>query len=225
MHLILFGSPGVGKGTQAKILSAKLGIPHISTGDILRKAVKEQTPLGIKAKQIMASGELVSDEIMIGIIKDALMDPSCNNGFILDGFPRTLAQATAFDKILKELNIMDKILLISLITDEEELIVRLTNRRACSKCQEIFNYNDIKDSEVCPNCGALNSFYHRSDDKEEVIRNRFRIFQSVTLPLLEHYEKMEKVIAVDGFQSVDKVTEDILNGLMKKSGKKIAISA
>jgi adenylate kinase len=176
MHLILFGSPGVGKGTQAKILSSKLGIPHVSTGDILRKAVKEQTPLGLKAKQIMASGELVSDDIMIGIIRDTLMSPQCKKGFILDGFPRTVAQATAFDLLLNELGIMGKIYLVSLETNEEELIIRLTNRRACSKCQEIFNYIDIKDMEVCPNCGAANSFYHRSDDKEEVIRNRFRIF-------------------------------------------------
>jgi adenylate kinase len=225
MHLILFGSPGAGKGTQAKILSLKLGIPHISTGDILRKAVKEQTPLGIKAHAIMTSGELVSDDIMIGIIRDALMSPICSKGFILDGYPRTLAQSTAFDKILIELDIMEKILLISLVTNEEELIVRLTNRRACSKCQEIFKYNDIKDSEICPNCGAVNSFYHRSDDTKEVISNRFRIFQSVTLPLLDHYEKMGKVISVDGFQPVDKVTEEILSELMKKSGKKIAISA
>jgi|ERR1035437_815862 adenylate kinase len=225
MHLILFGSPGVGKGTQAKILSSKLGIPHISTGDILRTAVKEQTALGIKALKIMSSGELVSDEIMIGIIREALTDQKCSNGFILDGFPRTLAQATAFDELLRELNIMGKIFLVSLMTNEEELILRLTNRRACSKCQEIFNYHEIKDKDVCPNCGAINSFYHRSDDKEEVIRNRFKIFQSATFPLLEHYEKMGKVISVDGFQPVEKVTEDILNYLAMKSGKKIAISA
>jgi len=225
MHLILFGAPGVGKGTQAKILSLKLGIPHISTGDILRAAFKAQTELGIKAHKIMSSGELVSDEIMIGIIRDTLLDSKCSKGFILDGYPRTLAQANAFDKLLEELNIIKKIFLISLRTNEEELIVRLTNRRACSKCQEIFNYNDIKDSDICPNCGAIKSFYHRSDDQEEVIRNRFRIFQSVTFPLLEHYEKMGKVISVDGFQPVEKVSEDILNSLAIKCGKKIAISA
>lgn len=225
MHLVLFGSPGVGKGTQAKILSGKLGIPHISTGDILRNAVKEQTPLGIEAQKILSAGELVSDEIMIGIIRDTLMDPICSKGFILDGFPRTLAQASAFDKLLEELKLMKNIFFISLMTKEDELIVRLTNRRACSNCQEIFNYNDIKDNLVCPNCGAVNSFYHRSDDKEEVIRNRFKIFQSATLPLLAHYEKMGKVISVDGFQSIEKVTYDILQALTKKSGKKIAISA
>jgi adenylate kinase len=225
MYLILFGAPGVGKGTQAKILSSKLGIPHISTGDILRTAVKAQTVLGIKAQKIMSTGELVSDEIMIGIIKDALSDPKCSKGFLLDGFPRTLAQATAIDELLKELNLMDKILVVSLMTNEEELIIRLTNRRACSKCQEIFNYQDIKDKDVCPNCGAVNSFYHRIDDQEEVIRHRFKIFQSVTLPILEHYKKMGQVISVDGFQPIEKVTEDILNCLAIKSGKKTAISA
>ena len=225
MYLIIFGAPGVGKGTQAKILSSRLGIPHISTGDILRAAVKAQTVLGMKAQKIMSTGELVSDGIMIGIIKDTLSDPKCSKGFLLDGFPRTLAQAAAIDELLKELNLMEKILVVSLKTNEEELIVRLTNRRVCSKCQEIFNYKDIKDKDVCPNCGAVNSFYHRSDDQEEVIRNRFKIFQSVTLPILEHYEKMGKVISVDGFQPVEKVTEDILHCLVKRSGKEITISA
>jgi adenylate kinase len=221
MHLILFGAPGVGKGTQAKILSSKLDIPHISTGDILREAVKTQTVLGIKAQNILAAGELVSDEIMIGIIKEVLTDPKCSKGFLLDGFPRTLAQAIAFDELLKELNIMDKILLISLDAKEEELTIRLTNRRACSKCQSIFNFNDIKDKDKCPNCGAVNSFYHRSDDQEGVIRRRFKIFQSSTLPILEHYEKMGKVISVDGFQPVDKVAADILSRLAIISGKTV----
>ena len=221
MHLILFGAPGVGKGTQAKILSSKLNIPHISTGDILREAVKAQTVLGIKAQNILTAGELVSDEIMIGIIKEVLTDPKCSKGFLLDGFPRTLAQAIAFDELLKELNIMDKILLISLEAKEEELTIRLTNRRACSKCQSIFNFNDIKDKDTCPNCGAVNSFYHRSDDKEDVIRRRFKIFQSSTLPILDHYEKMGKVISVDGFQSVERVAADILSSLAIKSGKTV----
>jgi adenylate kinase len=221
MHLILFGAPGVGKGTQAKLLSLKLNIPHISTGDILREAVKAQTVLGIKAQNILAAGELVSDEIMIGIIKEVLTDPKCSKGFLLDGFPRTLAQAIAFDELLKELNIMDKILLISLEAKEEELTIRLTNRRACSKCQSIFNFNDIKDKDKCPNCGAVNSFYHRSDDQEDVIRHRFKIFQSTTLPILEHYEKMGKVISVDGFQPVERVAADILKSLAIKSGKAV----
>jgi adenylate kinase len=221
MHLILFGAPGVGKGTQAKILSSKLKIPHISTGDILREAVKAQTVLGIKAQNILTAGELVSDEIMIGIIKEVLTDPKCSKGFLLDGFPRTLAQAIAFDGLLKELNLMDKILLISLDAKEEELTIRLTNRRACSNCQSIFNFNDIKDKDKCPNCGAVNSFYHRSDDQEEVIRRRFKIFQSSTLPILEHYEKMGKVISVDGFQPVEKVAADILSRLAIKSGKTV----
>jgi adenylate kinase len=215
----------VGKGTQAKILSSKLDIPHISTGDILREAVKAQNVLGIKAQNILTAGELVSDEIMIGIIREVLTDPKCSNGFLLDGFPRTLAQAIAFDDLLKELNIMDKIILISLDAEEEELTVRLTNRRACSKCQSIFNFNDIKDNSTCPNCGAVNSFYHRSDDQEEVIRRRFKIFQSSTLPILEHYEKMGKVISVDGFQPVEKVMADILSGLKIKSDKNKIISA
>jgi adenylate kinase len=161
---------------------------------------------------------------MIGIIKDTLIGPTCSNGFILDGFPRTLTQARAFDELLNELNLMDKIYLVSLRTNEEEIIVRLTNRRACSNCQAIYNYYDIKELETCPNCGAIKSFYLRNDDKEEVIRNRFRIFESVTLPILEHYEKMGRVISIDGFQSIEKVTTDIMTKLEEISGKNRSIS-
>ena len=124
MRLILFGSPGVGKGTQAKILSAKLNIPHISTGDILRMAVKDKTPLGLKAQTIMSSGALVPDDIIIGIIKDTLVQPFCQKGFILDGFPRTIAQVDAFNKLLEELSIKD-IYLVDLTADEEEIVIRL----------------------------------------------------------------------------------------------------
>lgn len=224
MRLILFGSPGVGKGTQAKILSAKLNIPHISTGDILRQAVKDKTPLGLKAQAIMSSGALVPDEVMIGIIRATLIDPKCKNGFILDGFPRTLAQVDAFNKLLNELGIKD-LYLITLTADEEEIVIRLTNRRACNKCQDIFNYQDIKDRKTCPTCGAKDSFYQRPDDTEEVIRTRLKVFNEVTRPVLDLYDRLGKVIYVDGFQSVEAVTEDILAGIEKKTGEKVTLSA
>ena len=223
MRIILFGSPGVGKGTQAKILSAKFNIPHISTGDILRQAVKDQTPLGIQAQNILNKGELVSDEIMIELIKDTLQNSKCKNGFILDGFPRSLAQAQAFDKILSELNISN-IILLTIAADEEELVKRLTNRRACRNCGNIFNYNEIKDKDECPICKAKNSFYLREDDSEKVIRHRMEVFKTTTRPVLDHYEENNLVIYINGSSPVDEVTRNIVSAIEARTGKKNSIS-
>jgi adenylate kinase len=165
MRLILFGSPGVGKGTQAKILSEKLHIPHISTGDILRKSVKDKSEAGKKAAEIMNRGELVPDDVMIEIIKDRLNKPDSQKGFILDGFPRTEIQAAALDSLLRELNI-DHVSIVNLTADEEEIIKRLNRRRACRKCSKIFTLEEIEGSHECPNCRKENSFYLRDDDKE-----------------------------------------------------------
>lgn len=214
MHLILFGSPGAGKGTQAKVLSYKLGIPHISTGDILRKAVKEKTPLGLKAKELMESGDLVPDEMMIEIIKEALNESRCMNGFILDGFPRTVEQVDYFDILIKELNLIE-IYFISFEVNAEELVNRLKNRRACVKCQNIFNLNDIKDTDTCPVCGAKTSFYQRKDDQESVIRKRLEVFNLQTKPVLDYYRN--NVIRVNAFQPVDVVTREILNKINSKN--------
>ncbi|MDR3628115.1 MAG: adenylate kinase [Ignavibacteriaceae bacterium] len=212
MRIILFGSPGVGKGTQAKILSSKFNILHISTGDILRKAVKDQTPLGIKAQSILNRGELISDDIMISLIKDTLQQPLCENGFILDGFPRSTAQAIALDAMLKELNIQDIHLLV-ITADEEELVKRLTERRACKNCGSLFNYNDIKDKTSCPVCNAENSFYQRDDDSENVIRHRMEIYKQTTRPVLDYYEGKKKVIYINGSDKIENVTENILSKL------------
>ncbi len=224
MRIILFGSPGVGKGTQAKILSSKLHIPHISTGDILRKAVLERTPLGIQAEQSMTNGELVSDEIMAAIIEDKLHCKECKSGFILDGFPRTEAQAVDFDKLLKKLKIPD-MYLVAISANEEELVQRLTNRRACNVCHNIFNYNEIKNRTKCPSCGAENSFYQRDDDTEEVIRRRLEIYKSTTKPVLDYYEKKGKVIPINGVAPVEEVTKNIIDAIEERTGKKITISA
>jgi adenylate kinase len=218
MRFILFGSPGVGKGTQAKILSAKLNIPHISTGDILREAVKNKTPLGIKAAEIMSNGELVSDEIMIGIIKDTLEGERCKNGFILDGFPRTIPQAEELEKLLKNLKI-DEHYLIYMTADEDEIVRRLTNRRECRKCQNIFAYSEIINADKCPVCGAEKSFYQRNDDKESVIRHRLQVFNSSTKPVLNFYERKERVIVVNGIGGIDNITGEILGALKKKRNK------
>jgi adenylate kinase len=224
MRLILFGAPGVGKGTQAKILSSKLTIPHISTGDILRQAVHEKTPLGMKAQEIMNKGELVSDDIMIGIIKDTLEQQRCKNGFILDGFPRTLAQAEAFEKLTNEMNLKD-VYLVNIYANNEEIVNRLTNRRACKSCDNIFTYDEVKDLNACPKCGAENSFYQRNDDKEEVIRKRLSVYEENTKPVLDFYGDKGFVVNADGIGKVENVTAEILKGLEEKAGKKIILSA
>lgn len=215
MRLLLFGAPGVGKGTQAKLLSSKFNIPHISTGDILREAVKNQTELGKKAEEIMNRGDLVPDDIMIGIIRDRLKQIDCKNGFILDGFPRTTKQAIELDRLLDELNIND-IKLIHIYANEEEIVKRLSNRRACRECGKIFTLSEIENKEECPNCGAKNSFYLREDDKEEVIRKRLDVFRKTTEPVLTYYEKQGKVISVNGFGDIEEVNEKLLKSLNKQ---------
>ncbi len=212
MFIILFGAPGVGKGTQAKILSDRLGIPHISTGDILREAAANKTELGLKAKAIMNAGELVSDEIMVGIIKDTLSQDRCKNGFILDGFPRTLAQAEVLDKMFTELKI-NNINVLALSAEDDEIIKRLTNRRACKECNQIFTSQEIEGLTNCPRCNAENSFYLRKDDNEDVIRRRLAIFHSSTKPVLDYFINKRKVFIINGLQHIDEVTEDIVEKL------------
>lgn len=213
MNLILFGAPGVGKGTQAKILNEKLKIPHISTGDILREAVKNETMLGLKAKEIMSRGELIPDEIMIDIIREKLKEPQCKNGFILDGFPRTVIQAQELLDLFNELKINESIIII-LQADEDEVVKRLTNRRACKVCGNIFNLNELSDLSRCPKCGAENSFYQRNDDKEEVIRKRLNVYKLQTEPILDFYKnKNQKLIFIDGMESIEEVNKNILFNL------------
>jgi adenylate kinase len=214
MRLLLFGAPGVGKGTQAKLLSSKFNIPHISTGDILRQAVKDETDLGKKAQVIMNRGDLVPDDIMIGIIKYRLSKSDCKTGFILDGFPRTTNQAVELDMLLDEMKIND-IKLINIYADEEEIVKRLNSRRACKECGHIFTLAQNKNSDICPDCNAKNSFYLRDDDKEEVIRKRMKIFRETTEPVLKYYEKQGKVISINGLGSVDEVNAELLRTLTK----------
>lgn len=216
MRIILFGSPGVGKGTQAKIISSNLNIPHISTGDILRKAVKEKTELGKKAGEIMAKGELVPDDLMIALIKEVLTSDECKNGFILDGFPRTTVQAAALDKLFLQIGITDAVL-INITADENEIIKRLSNRRACKQCGSIYVLKDIENLKTCPNCGSENSFYLRNDDKEEVIKNRLEVFRFTTMPVLEYYKNKVKVIEVNGLDTIENVNKEIIETLKAKS--------
>jgi adenylate kinase len=224
MRIILFGAPGVGKGTQAKILSAKLNIPHISTGDILRQATREKTPVGLKVQEMMNRGELVPDDIITAIIKEKLSGEECSNGFILDGFPRTVPQAASLERILLNLGIKD-INLIYISAIEDELVKRLTNRRACKVCSNIFNLSVVKDSLVCPVCGAEKSFYQRKDDQEDIIRNRFEVYEKSTKPVLDYYKALLDVIYVNALNSVEEVTESIISQLEAQIGEKLFISA
>lgn len=209
MQIIIFGSPGVGKGTQAKILAAKLNIPHISTGDILREAIKNKTELGIKAKEIVDKGELVPDDIMGRIIEETLNNPKCSNGFILDGYPRTINQAKILEEIFKTIK-NEKHFLIKLDADDEIIIDRLTNRLVCSKCGNILNKTEVKENFNCPVCNSLNNYFKRADDDESVIRRRLKVYHETTAPVFDYYKDKADIIEIDGSLQTEKVTEEIL---------------
>lgn len=206
--LVFFGAPGVGKGTQAQIISSRLHIPHISTGDILRNAISRKTELGIRAKDFMDKGELVPDEIIVGMVEDVLKNDKCKKGFILDGFPRTLSQAKILQPIIEEL-FDDKLTIIILETADEVIINRLAQRRTCSTCNAIINLNFLKDASKCPKCGSVNSFYKRKDDEEDVIKNRLDIFHKTTEPVLEFYQGKANLHRIDGTNNVEKITIEI----------------
>jgi len=210
--LVFFGAPGVGKGTQAKIICNRLHLPHISTGDILREAIRKKTTLGLLAKEIMDKGELVSDEIMIGLVETVLKDKKSRKGFILDGFPRTLHQAQILQPIIEEIS-DEQLVLINLDADDDLIVNRLAQRRMCSICQSIVNLNFLKDAIHCPTCGSENSFIKRKDDEVEVIKNRINIFYETTKPVLDYYKDHAIIINIDGTLSVDEITKKILDAL------------
>ncbi len=209
MRVVMFGAPGVGKGTQAKILADKLDVPHISTGDILRSAIKNQTQLGLKAKEIVESGYLVPDDLMADLIKEVFSGKECRKGFILDGYPRTLAQAKLLDEIFKSL-VQQEEYYIAITVEDELIIQRLSNRLACKECGTIFSLNEIKDKSVCPKCGTKESLYKRKDDEEDVIRNRLNVFHAQTEPVLDFYKGKGRLTFVNGDQPVNLVAEELL---------------
>jgi len=214
MNLILLGPPGAGKGTQAKIIMDKYGIPQISTGDMLREAVAKGTELGKKAKEYMTQGKLVPDEIVIGIVKERLKQKDCEKGFILDGFPRTLAQAEALDRIMGEMG--KKIdAVINVNVPEEEVVRRIAYRRTCRNCGAIYHliYNPPKKPGICDKCGG--ELYQREDDKEETVRERYRVYKKNTEPLIEYYKKKGILFDVDGTKDIEGVKREILDILSK----------
>lgn len=215
MQLILFGPPGVGKGTQAKILSEKFSIPHFSTGDILRIATTHGTPLGIQAHNFTQRGELVPDIIMVGIVGDELTPERIKNGFILDGFPRTVKQAEALTALFEERNIfLSKV--VNLTADDNELIRRLEQRRTCDDCGSIYNLgtDNIKEGDLCPNCGGV--LIHRDDDKRETIQRRLKVYTESTAPVKEYYKIRGVLVEVDGIGEVKEVLNRILTQLLLK---------
>ena len=207
--IVLFGAPGVGKGTQAKIISTKLNIAHISTGDILRTAMREKTELGMKAKVNMDKGELVPDEIMVELIQVVLSSEKCKAGFVLDGFPRTIHQAKILQPIVEKL-FNAPLTIITLAADDQIIVDRLAQRRMCSQCSGIINLNFISDPQKCPSCGSKNSFIKRKDDEAEVIKNRLNIFHKTTKPVLAYYKKLGTVHSIDATLHVNDITTKIL---------------
>ena len=212
MKIILMGGPGAGKGTQASLFVERFHIPHISTGDMFRAAIKNGTELGLKAKSFMDAGGLVPDEVTIGIVAERLALPDCAAGFLLDGFPRTLAQGNALDQILDRLGMkLDGV--INLEVDEEVLIPRLTGRRVCRKCGASYHmiFNPPKQEGVCGQCGG--ELYQRSDDTIETAKNRLNVYNQQTEPLISFYQEQGLLKRINGDQPIDQVLSDILKAL------------
>jgi adenylate kinase len=202
MNIVLLGAPGAGKGTQAAKLVAEYDIAHISTGDILRAAVKAGTPLGLEAKSYMDKGELVPDSVVIGLVKERLQEKDTEKGFILDGFPRTATQAVALASELAELG-RDIDAAIAVQVDSEAIVERLASRRLCRGCGYIGSATDA----ACPQCAG--EMYQRDDDKSDTVRNRLDVYEQLTAPLVEYYRGSDLLVEVDGDRSVDEVFASI----------------
>lgn len=217
LRIILLGAPGAGKGTQAKSISNKYNIPHISTGDIFRKNISERTPLGIEAKKYIDNGQLVPDELTIDIIKSRLVEEDCENGYLLDGYPRTVEQAKALDVFLNEREAnLDTALLIKV--PREFILERMTGRRVCPSCGASYHvkFNPPKNEGICDICGS--DIIQRDDDTEITVNKRLDIYEAQTLPLIEYYKSRDLLSEVDGTQAINDVFESVskvLNELKK----------
>jgi adenylate kinase len=208
MNLILFGPPGAGKGTQAQFLVETFGIPQISTGDMLRAAVKAKTALGLKAQEIMQQGGLVSDEIVLGIVEERIAQPDCEKGFVLDGFPRTIPQADSLAGILdRSGKAIEHV--VSLEVDTDEIVVRLSGRRSCSSCGKGYHvtYDPPKVIDQCDACGA--SLVQRADDTEDTVRNRLSVYDQQTAPLKDYYKRLGLLRSVYGMGPIAEVQQRI----------------
>lgn len=205
LNIIMLGAPGAGKGTQARQLSLRFSIPHISTGDILREAVKNRTSLGLKAKSFLDKGKLVPDDVIIDVVKERLSKDDCRNGFILDGFPRTIPQAESLNSHISD------IIVINIHVDEAELIKRLSGRRVCKKCGANYHiiYSPPTNEGICNMCGG--ELYQRDDDTEDTIKARLQVYKNQTAPLIDYYKKKNILFTVSGKGSI----QDIFNEILK----------
>lgn len=212
MYILLMGPPGAGKGTQAAELVSKFAIPHISTGDMFRAAVKEQTELGKQAKACMDAGQLVPDSVTIGIVKERLAKSDCQKGFILDGFPRTIEQADALDQTLAELKI-EGAKVINITVPTEELVARLTGRRICKGCGATYHvsFNPSQKGASCDKCDG--ELYQRADDNEETVTKRLTVYLDQTKPLIQYYQDKGMYTEIDGRQAIEKVLAEIVISL------------
>ena len=214
MKIIFLGAPGAGKGTQAEIVSATYGIPAISTGAIIREAIATGTEMGLAARRFTEAGELVPDEVVIGIIKERLDQDDCANGFILDGFPRTTVQAEALDSMGVDID-----LVISIEVSDEDIVKRMSGRRVCSGCGASYHtvYNPSKAGEHCEKCGKELSI--RKDDRPEIVLERLTVYHAVTEPLKEYYKNKGKCVEVEGQEILDDTTALVREQLTKAFGK------
>ncbi|MCT4544404.1 MAG: adenylate kinase [Vallitalea sp.] len=209
MRLIMLGAPGAGKGTQAKKIAAIYNIPHISTGDIFRANIKDKTDLGLKAKEYMDKGLLVPDELVVDIVADRLKQEDCKDGFILDGFPRTIPQAESLDKALISMDTKINYA-INIDVPDENIVRRMSGRRACLKCGATYhiNYNPPQVKDICDSCTG--ELILRDDDKEETVLKRLDIYHKQTSPLINYYEEKNTLVTVDGTKNIDDITKSIV---------------
>ncbi|MBL1405361.1 MAG: adenylate kinase [Hyphomicrobiales bacterium] len=207
MKIILLGAPGAGKGTQAKMLQEKMGIPQLSTGDMLRAAVKNKTEIGLKAKAVMDSGNLVSDDIVNAIVKDRMQEPDCKNGFILDGYPRTLDQADALSEMLGDEK-LDAV--IEITVDDEAVVERIAGRYTCGSCGEGYHdtFKKPAKADVCDKCGS-SEFKRRPDDNAKTVKERLFVYYKETAPLLGYYHAFRQLKSIDGMGDIDVVKAKI----------------
>lgn len=215
MRLILLGAPGAGKGTQATFLAEKFKVPHISTGDIFRSNIKNKTDLGIKAKEYIDKGMLVPDELTINIVKDRLLMEDCKNGFLLDGFPRTIPQAEYLDKALKDMNVeLDYVL--NIYVSDENIIKRMSGRRVCPNCGATYHvlYNPTKEKDMCDVCKV--GTIQRDDDKEETVIERLKTYHIQTEPLIGYYKEKGKLVTAVGQDAVENTSKEVLKVLGEK---------
>lgn len=209
MNLVFLGPPGAGKGTQARAICEALGIAHISTGEMFRRAIRGGTPMGVKAKEYLDAGELVPDSVTVEMVAERLREPDCQDGYLLDGFPRNMDQAKALSRI----STLDAV--VDITTGCELLVERMSGRRVCARCGGTYHASALFDPAVCPDCGG--ELIRREDDNPETIRSRLRIYREQTAPLTAYYARADLLVSIDGARPVEEVTANIMKAISSRS--------